>query len=292
MVNFSFIIPHKNIPSLLSRCLDSIPIREDIEIIIVDDNSSPDKVDFSTFPGSDRPNVKLIFDKNGKGAGAARNIGIQHAVGKWIFFTDADDTYTENLSSFLNSYVSSNAEVIYFKCRVISESSYKQVIPNMNIFIHNYLRGKGNIEDIKFGAWEPWNKMIKRETILKNGLKFDEISSSNDKMFSLKLGKCVEKVEVSGEVIYNYILRSNSIIHRSNRSRFSDAFYTVLRQNSLYHEVGYARKTFVPFFFLQNYKFVTKRDLKEYYRYLKDNKTHPFEGFIHNFLFLLCRKHN
>lgn len=29
-LNFSIIIPHKNIPLLLQRCLDSIPNREDI----------------------------------------------------------------------------------------------------------------------------------------------------------------------------------------------------------------------------------------------------------------------
>ena len=37
--NISIIIPHKNIPKLLERCLNSIPEREDIQIIIVDDNS-------------------------------------------------------------------------------------------------------------------------------------------------------------------------------------------------------------------------------------------------------------
>lgn len=51
---YSIIIPHKNIPDLLRRCLDSIPQRPDIQIIVVDDNSSPDKVDFAHFPGRER----------------------------------------------------------------------------------------------------------------------------------------------------------------------------------------------------------------------------------------------
>lgn len=37
--NYSFIIPHHNSPDLLNRYLKSIPQREDIEIIVVDDNS-------------------------------------------------------------------------------------------------------------------------------------------------------------------------------------------------------------------------------------------------------------
>ena len=74
-VNYSVIIPHKNTPDLLQRCLASIPCREDIQIIIVDDNSDPEKVDFEHFPGIGIENVQVILSKDGKGAGAARNRG-------------------------------------------------------------------------------------------------------------------------------------------------------------------------------------------------------------------------
>ena len=65
-INYSFIIPHKNIPDLLQRCLDSIPRREDIQIIVVDDNSDLDKVDFDHFPGISEPCVEVYFTKEGR----------------------------------------------------------------------------------------------------------------------------------------------------------------------------------------------------------------------------------
>ena len=37
---YTIIIPHKNIPLLLQRCLDSVPLRNDVQIIVVDDGSS------------------------------------------------------------------------------------------------------------------------------------------------------------------------------------------------------------------------------------------------------------
>ena len=86
MYTYSIIIPHKNIPKLLQRCLDSIPRREDTQIIVVDDNSDPAKVDFTHFPGLSDPSVEVYFDKSGKGAGRARNIGLEHAKGKWLVF--------------------------------------------------------------------------------------------------------------------------------------------------------------------------------------------------------------
>lgn len=66
MINYSIIIPHKNIPNLLQRCLDSIPNREDVQIIVVDDNSDPNIVDFDKFPGLNRSNVEVILQKKEK----------------------------------------------------------------------------------------------------------------------------------------------------------------------------------------------------------------------------------
>ena len=38
--HYSIIIPHKNTPRLLERCLCSIPTWDEIQIIIIDDNSN------------------------------------------------------------------------------------------------------------------------------------------------------------------------------------------------------------------------------------------------------------
>ncbi len=43
-ISYSIIIPHKNSAKLLQYCLDSIPIRDDVQVIVVDDNSEPEKV--------------------------------------------------------------------------------------------------------------------------------------------------------------------------------------------------------------------------------------------------------
>ena len=82
---YSFIIPHKNCPDLLNRCLDSIPVRGDIQVIVVDDNSDADKK-----PIINRGDVELVLldAMNSKGVGHARNVGIEKAFGKWLLFPD------------------------------------------------------------------------------------------------------------------------------------------------------------------------------------------------------------
>ena len=83
-IKYSIIIPHKNIPQLLQRCLDSIPFRGDVQVIVVDDNSDSSIVNFENFPGIKRPNIEVYLTKEGRGAGYARNVGLQHVKGKWI----------------------------------------------------------------------------------------------------------------------------------------------------------------------------------------------------------------
>jgi glycosyltransferase involved in cell wall biosynthesis len=119
MINYSIIIPHRNIPKLLQRCLDYIPYRDDVQIIVVDDNSDPQVVDFDNFPGMNIPNVEVYFTKEGKGAGYARNVGIEHVKGKWVFFADADDYFSKAFLSTIDTLKESKHDLIYFGSRCV-----------------------------------------------------------------------------------------------------------------------------------------------------------------------------
>ena len=118
MINYSIIIPHYNRQDLLVRCVDSIPQRDDVEVIIVDDHSDPGKVDFANFPGLHRKNTTCIFSdgKHGKGPGYARNVGLEKAQGKWVIFADSDDYLLENISEIMDRHLNDKEDVIYFKC--------------------------------------------------------------------------------------------------------------------------------------------------------------------------------
>lgn len=111
MLTYSIIIPHHNSPQLLQRLIDTIPQREDIEIIIVDDNSdegqkaSVNRLDVKTF---------YIDKEHTKGAGKARNVGIEHATGKWILFADADDLYKPGFIDVLDEYKDDDIEILFF----------------------------------------------------------------------------------------------------------------------------------------------------------------------------------
>ena len=120
---FSIIIPHKGIPDLLMRCLKSIPMSEDIQVIVVDDNSPDADTYLERYPELSRPYLEFIRTTKGGGAGYARNVGLEHAKGKWLLFADADDFYVEDMYDIISSNADSEADVIYFKIEsVLSEN--------------------------------------------------------------------------------------------------------------------------------------------------------------------------
>lgn len=215
MITFSVIIPHYNIPDLLQRCLDSIPDTPDIQVIVVDDNSSPDKVDFNNFPGRNRQYTTIIFDKVGGGAGHARNIGMGQAEGKWLIFCDSDDYFVANAFDILENHKDDPKDIIYFK--TISINSVTNEISNRHIKINkaidDALAGVISNKQAVLKVPSPISKMVRREYILEKGVRYDETYACNDMMFALKAVHWAadDGVAVSDEMLYTITTRSDGL---------------------------------------------------------------------------------
>ena len=210
---FSIIIPHKEIPDLLMRCLKSIPVSEDIQVIVVDDNSADADTYLDKYPELSRSYLEFVRTTKDGGAGYARNVGLEHAKGKWILFADADDFFVDDMYGIICSYADSEADVIYFKNKAVlsdntniktDRSSY------VNKNIDQYL-AYGDEWPIRAKMYVPWGKMIKRSLIVKNNIRFDELMYSNDVYFSLLTGYYSKIIEVVTRVLYVVTARSNSL---------------------------------------------------------------------------------
>ena len=211
--HFSIIIPHYNIPDLLMRCLKSIPVSEDIQVIVVDDNSLDSDTYLDRYPELSRPYLEFIRTTKGGGAGYARNVGLEHAKGKWLLFVDADDFYVENMYEIILSCVETNADVIYFKAKScysddIDKTSDRHVL--FNNFINDYLR-TGNDEPIRANHTVLWGKMIQREFVEHHCFRFDEIKYSNDVLFSVHVGCCANCIKVINTPLYVVTWRPGSL---------------------------------------------------------------------------------
>lgn len=238
MYTFSIIIPHRNIPTLLRRCLDSIPHRDDVQIIVIDDNSDANKVDFSKFPGLNEKNTEVYFTKEGKGAGYTRNVGLKHAKGEWLLFADADDMFMPQIEDAFEFCSKSHADVIYLgSCAKDSETlePSNEMDPEKTI-LDSYLNDR--CYDIKYRIHHPWGKFIKHSFIIKNNIIFEEVSCSNDTRFSVQSDYYANLIDVFPAEVYCYMVRSDSLWHNVNLEWARTRFGVMLRVALFFDKKG------------------------------------------------------
>ena len=104
----SIIIPVYNVEKYLAECLDScleqdIP-HDDYEIICVNDGSTDGSAEILERYAREHSNVRVITQPNG-GISAARNTGLDAAVGEYIWFVDSDDFIRKNCLAYLRRAV-------------------------------------------------------------------------------------------------------------------------------------------------------------------------------------------
>ena len=216
-INYSIIIPHKNTPKLLKRCLDSIPRRDDVQIIVVDDNSDPEIVNFDQFPGLNDPFIEILFTKEGKGAGFARNLGMTKAAGKWLLFADADDFFNSCINEILDEYVNSNADIVYFKHNCVDSDKYTPAnrCKHFIKYIDYWPLSKKKADILlRYRHTSVWSRLHKTELIRKNLISFDEVMIANDVTFAYLAGFYASSIHADRRILYCTTIRQGSIRHK------------------------------------------------------------------------------
>lgn len=228
----SIVVAMYNIQDYIIPCLESCAKQQDAaiddyEVIIVNDgatDSSPQLVqDFI----ANKPNFRMITRENG-GLSAARNTGMDNAIGDYLWFVDGDDTIAPNAIGVLSQNISETHCDAYlhnfstFETKeLISTSSFKgysSILSGKDI--HNkYL----NIMPMM--AW----LTVYRISLLKdNGLKFREGILHEDMEFSIRAHHCVGSIMYVEESLYYYrVARKDSIMNASRKYNTSSLTSTI-----------------------------------------------------------------
>lgn len=179
----SVIIPVYNAEKFLAETIESV-LQQDFsgfEIIIVNDGSSDNSAAICTELVNRDSRVKYLPQDN-SGVSVARNNGLKHATGEYIFFLDADDTLD---SKFLKT----------------SYETAKENDSDIVIIGAYFARRMPNVM-----ALPTWAQFIKHE-FLKNHpeIRFPTgIQPGEDGIFSHQLLALTKKVSFNPKGIYNY----------------------------------------------------------------------------------------
>lgn len=92
MAQVSVITPVFNTEDYLHQCIQSVLTEDDtdVELILIDDGSTDNSLRICRHYEARDQRVKVISKEN-QGQGIARNVGIEQARGKYLYFLDSDD---------------------------------------------------------------------------------------------------------------------------------------------------------------------------------------------------------
>lgn len=199
--NYSVIIPYRDKYDMLVKAIASIPDREDVQIIIVDNS-------VTSLPAEKVPvkeNAKVVFTTSSptKGAGCARNVGLKYVEGRFIVFLDADDYFTPTAFNSFDKYLDSDYDIIYFDADSIRLTDGLQ--SDRHLGIHQYVESflkDGNENQLRYRFVNPVCKMIRASLVFDRNIQFEEVRVSNDAMFSVMTGHFAKMVTASPDVVY------------------------------------------------------------------------------------------
>lgn len=251
----SVIIPHRNIPNLLRRCLESIPIREDIQIILVDDCSDEEIAEIIA-ESCNSKRIEEYKTSSPTGGGSARNIGLSYAKGKWITFLDADDFFTSKSNNIINSLLTLPEDVDILYCAANSldseffTSSDRANALNRYITLYEQNNHEGE-QRLRFTFGEPWCKIVRRTLIERFDISFTESSIHNDTRYSYLVGYHARHIKTTPYALCTITTRAGSVSKSLSESKKLERITIFAEAHKFFIEHGIPTKYIINFLWPQ-----------------------------------------
>lgn len=221
------VIPVYNVEKYLKRCVESVLVQgwHNYDILLVDDGSTDSSPQICDDYVKAYDFISVIHKENG-GLSEARNTGISHAKGEYVYFPDSDDwlepqTFTE-LAEVLESQefelVSFNREFVKGEeDAIVSDPLVTQVFGGKDAFVqmlkHSYITGFAN------------DKIYKKSLFIDNNISFPKGKYYEDLGTNYKLFLSTKNVFATNQKYYHYLIDNpDSITQSCNEQKFSDMF--------------------------------------------------------------------
>ena len=200
--SLSIIVPVYNTEEQLPRCVDGLlaQMSGECELILIDDGSFDSSGLLCDSYGED-PGVTVRHQPN-KGVSAARNLGMELATGKYIWFVDSDDWVPEGaIDAVLGVLAKTDVDLLCFaENKVLGNGEVLEYLPGPD------LRHGPEDGPLVLGDQLYPHSHVFRKALCHN-LRFDEaLSLLEDRQFFYQLWLRAEKVVSIDEALYCYVV--------------------------------------------------------------------------------------
>ena len=233
------IIPAFNSDRFVIDAIKSVESQDygTIDIVCVDDGSTDNTWDIvNKYKEISRLHIRLIHQSN-RGVSAARNTGIEHADGKYLFFLDADDEIPPVAISALVKGIMGDKDISYGSWigdrKLLSKSLPQGRAVGIKHINEAYMYRRRRLVFASF--------LYKKEIIDSNHIRFDEsLKYGEDNLFLWNYLCYVNKGTEYVEPIYYYNQNENSAVHRISW-RITDSVRAVYKAVNYFTENDYSQ---------------------------------------------------
>lgn len=218
----SIVIPAHNAMSYLPELVAGVKNQtfDDFEVFFVDDGSTDETLEYCQSVAHDDTRFAVLHQSQ-SGPGIARNLGLEHASGEYVFFFDSDDLIdTPLLEHARNCAVASEADIVIYQSRQF-DCATGSTHPSPDAWdartfpaVFNPLDYGDNLFDV-FKNW-PWDKMFRRQFLLDAHIAFPALYRTEDLLFTCAALASASKIALLDEVLYTYRVNSPSSSTQTN----------------------------------------------------------------------------
>lgn len=207
-IKISVIIPVYCAAGTLRMCLDSVLNQSfrKLEVICVDDGSTDSSLAILQEYTERDQRVRVLTQEN-QFAGTARNRGMESAVGKYVAFLDADDSYLPGVLEVMYRYAEEQRLDMLktsFLCEDVSTGEQYETLYSQNSDLDVSLHGKvlrfiPSTKQLLSVADVPWNGLYRLNFLRENQIVFNHLRCVNDHSFFIHCLLKAERVMVIDE---------------------------------------------------------------------------------------------
>lgn len=214
----SVIMPVYNTEQYVKAAIESIlnQMLADLELIVIDDGSTDNSV--AVINAISDARKQLVVQQN-SGQGAARNLGMKYARGKYIYFMDSDDLLVETaLETCYGACESSELDFVFFDATNFGSDEHEMPDYERKYFLESGIKSGTQWfqEQLSKGCYRVpvWLNFIRFSFIQKARLSFEKMPHEDD-VFTTLLYCRADQVAFIPATFFLRRIRENSTMNSS-----------------------------------------------------------------------------
>lgn len=241
-MKFSVIVPVYNAEKSIIKCVDCIINQSftDWELLLIDDGSKDNSLFIINRLALTDGRIKVIHQDN-QGAGAARNKGIDSAIGDYVAFLDSDDLWNRDYLLEINEIIcKDNSDVVFVD--IIREKTSGKIIRQENMSSFATFSKNEMIRQQMTGKM-PWGcvrKVVRNSILQSNHIRLaTNIKVGEESFYSFQVLEKANVISFQPKALYHYIENDASLTAvdvPENSQKVFDFFVNQLEISGKYHD--------------------------------------------------------